>query len=190
MGIVRKKIRGIGHVSLSALEDQWQRDSTAAAIAGARGVIRTDGPIPPGTPIGRLSDTEWGWIVAAVLFAWISMRAQQATSEEIDTERTIRMVALDPQPWDAGCTAAILPDLADECSDLDWTKPLTEWSQETMIEFLLKAMRLIRKAMIARDQSEKSITRKSSASAIARQANAAAGGPLMTPDEFNDEIGI
>jgi len=25
---------------------------------------------------------------------------------------------------------------------------------------------------------------------IARQANAAAGGPLMLPDELNDEIGI
>ena len=74
--------------------------------------------------------------------------------------------------------------------NLDWTKPLTEWSQETMIEFLLKAMRLIRKAMIARDLSEKGITRKSSARAIARQANAAAGGPLMMSDEFNDEIGI
>jgi hypothetical protein len=187
---MKKKVRTIGEVSLSALEDQWQRDATVAAIAAACGVIQMGGPIPPGTPIGRLTDTEWGWIVAAVLFAWISMRAQQATSEEIDAERIIRLIALDPQPWDAGCTAAILPDLADECSDLDWTKPLTEWSQETMIEFLLKAMRLIRKAMIARDQSQKSITRKSSASAIARQANAAAGGPLMTPDEFSDEIGI
>jgi hypothetical protein len=44
--------------------------------------------------------------------------------------------------------------------------------------------------MIARDLSEKGITRKSSADSIARQANAAAGGPLMTPDEFNDKIGI
>ena len=30
---------------------QWQRDATAAAIAGARGVIQVDGPIPPGTPV-------------------------------------------------------------------------------------------------------------------------------------------
>jgi hypothetical protein len=29
-----------------------------------------------------------------------------------------------------------------------------------------------------------------SASVIARQANAAAGGPLMTPDELNDEIKV
>src|SRR5262245_10225443 len=185
-----KKARTVGEVSLSAVEDVWQRDATAAAIAGARGVTQMGGPIPPGTPIGRLSDTEWGWIVAAILFAWIMTRSRQATSEEIDTERTIRLVALDPQPWDAGAVATILPDLADECSDIDWTMPFTKLSEETVIDFLLKAMRLIRKAMIARDQSDKGITRKSNASTIARQANAGAGGPLMTPDEFNDEIGI
>jgi hypothetical protein len=185
------KIRNpIGQVSLSAIEDQWQRDATASAIAGARGVVQMDGPIPPGTPVGRLSDVEWGWIVAAILFAWISKRAEQAATEQLDTERTIRMIALDPQPWDAGAVAAILPELANVCSDIDWSKPLTEWSRETITEFLLKAMPLIRRAQIARDMSDKGITRKSGAAAIARQANAAAGGPLMTPDELNDEIGI
>jgi hypothetical protein len=59
-----------------------------------------------------------------------------------------------------------------------------------VINFLLTAMQLIRKAMIARDMSERGITRSSSASMIARHANAAAGGPLMTPDEFSDEIGL
>ena len=185
---MKKKINKIGEVSLSALEDQWQRDATAAAIAAARGVVQMDGPIPPGTPIGRLSDTEWGWIVAAILFGWISVRAQQATAEQLDTERTIRMTAPDPQPWDAGAVATILPELAAACPDIDWTQPLGAWPRETMVEFLLTAMRLIRKAMIARDISESGITQKSSADTIARQANAAAGGPLMTPDELNDEI--
>jgi hypothetical protein len=186
-----RKIRNpIQTVSLSALEDQWQRDATAAAIAGARGVVQMDGPIPPGTPIGRLSETEWGWIVAAILFAWIGKRAEQAAADQLDTERLIRMTALDPQPWDAGAVAAILPDLADACSELDWSKPLAGWSREDITEFLLKAMPLIRRATIARDMSESGITRQSSASMIARQTNAAAGGPLMIPDEFNDEIGI
>src|SRR6516164_11665047 len=108
-----RKIKRIGEVSISTIEDAWQRDATAAAIAGAQRVIQMDGPIPPGTPIGRLSDTEWGWIVAAILFAWIRVRAQQAAAEQLDTERTIRMVALDLQPWDAGAVAAILPELAD-----------------------------------------------------------------------------
>jgi hypothetical protein len=183
---VLKKRRTIGEVSLSAIEDLWQKKATADAIEAARGVIQMDGPIPPGTPIGRLSDTEWGWIVAAVLFGWISTRALQATAESIDTERTIRMVALDPQPWDAGAVATILPELAK--TDIDWSLPLAQWPRETMVEFLSKALSLIRKAMIARDLSEKGITRKSSASVIARQANAAAGGPLMTPDELNDAI--
>jgi hypothetical protein len=185
------KIRNpVGQVSLSAIEDQWQRDATAAAIAAARGVVQMDGPIPPSTPIGRLSDTEWGWILAAMLFAWIGKRAQQAASEQLDTEQLIRMTALDPQPWDAGAVAAILPELADACAALDWSKPLAGWSRENITEFLLKAMPLIRKAMIARDLSEKGISRKSNASTIARQANAAAGGPLLTPDEFNDPVDL
>ena len=116
-----------------------------------------------------------------MLFAWIGKRAEQAAAEDLDTERTIRIVALDPQPWDAGAVAAILPDLADACADIvDWSKPLAEWPRDFVIEFLLKAMPLIRKAMISRDMSDKGITRKSSAATIAREVNAAAGGPLMT----------
>jgi hypothetical protein len=190
MGDVMKKARSIGQVSLSALEDQWQRDATAAAIAGARGVVQMDGPIPPATPIGRLSDMEWGWVVCAVLFGWIRVRAQQAASEYLDTERLVRMLAIDPQAWDVGAAQAILPELADACPDLDWSKPLTDWSREAMAEFLVKAMPLVRKAMIARDLGNSGLTRKSSAATIARQANAAAGGPLLTPDELDDEIDL
>jgi hypothetical protein len=183
-----KKVRTIGVVSDTALEDEWQRRATAAAIEAARGVVQMDGPIPPGTPIGRLSDTEWGWVLAAMLFAWISKRAEQAACEQLDTEQTIRLTALDPEPWDAGAVAAILPELAS--TSFDWSQPITAWPRDTMIEFLLIAMRLIRKAMIARDLSDKGVTRQSNASVIARRANAASGGPLMTPDEWNDEIGI
>src|SRR5262245_25195224 len=183
MGVV-KKIRRIGEISISAIEDQWQRDTAAAAIAAMRGVIQMDGPIPPGTPVGRLSDTELGWMFSASLFAWISMRAQQATSEQLDTEQTIRLTALDPQPWDAGAVAAILPELADACAGaVDWSKPLAQWPRETIIEFLLKAMPLIRRATIARDLSDKGVTRNSRADVVARQTNAAAGGSLMTADE-------
>jgi hypothetical protein len=107
----------------------------------------------------------------------------------IDTELAIRTSGLDPEPWDAGAVATILPELA-ETPGVDWSKPLGEWSRETRIEFLLAAMRLVRKAMTARDISERGITRNSSASVIARQANAAAGGALMTPDELNDPIAL
>jgi hypothetical protein len=183
-----KKTRSIGEVSSSSLENDWQRRATAAAITAMRGVVQTGGPVPPLTPVGRLSDIELGWFFAAGLFAWISKRAEQATAEEIDTERCIRMTGMDPEAWDAGCVATILPELAAACADIDWTQPLTAWPRDTMVEFLLTAMRLIRKAMIARDLSDKDVSRKSSASVIARQTSAAAGGPLMTADEWNDEV--
>jgi hypothetical protein len=85
---------------------------------------------------------------------------------------------------------AILPDLASACEYVDWSKPLGDWPRDTVIGFLLAAMPLIHKAMIARDLSERGVTQRSSAAAIARQANAAAGGPLMAPDELNGEVGL
>jgi hypothetical protein len=179
--------RPVAQVSPAALEDAWQRRATAAAIATARQVIQIDGPIPLGTPIGRLGEVEWGWIVAAILFGWIATRAEQAVSEQLDTELTIRMTGLDPDPWDAGAVVAILPELADTLG-IDWSKPLADWPRETMVEFLTTALALIRKAVIARDLSDKGVTRKSSANTIARQANAAAGGPLMTPSELDDGL--
>src|SRR6516162_5174620 len=99
MGVMRKP-RAVGQVSLSAIEDRWQRDATAAAITAARELIQMDGPIGPGAPVGRLSEIEWGWMLATMLFAWISTRARQATAEQLDTEQLIRLTALDPDPWD------------------------------------------------------------------------------------------
>jgi hypothetical protein len=154
------KAHAVARVSPSAIDDEWQRRATAAAIGAARQVIQSDGPIPPGTPIGRLRGVEWGWIVAAILFGWIATRAEQAASEQLDTELTIRMTGLDPDPWDAGAVVAILPELADT-PGIDWSKPLADWPRETMVDFLLTAMRLIRKALTARDLSEKGVTRKS-----------------------------
>ena len=174
--------------SAESLDDIWQRKATAAAIEAARNVVTLGGCVPPATPVGRLNDTELGWVLAAMLFAWIRTRAEQAAAEQLDTEQCIRLTGLDPEPWDAGAVAAILPELAS--ASFEWSQPITAWPKDTMIEFLLTAMRLIRKAMVARDLSDKGITRQSSASTIARQANAAAGGPLMTPDEWNDEIGL
>lgn len=173
--------------SAAAMEDAWQRRATEAAIAAVRDVTRPGGAIPPGAPVGRLSDTELGWIVAAVLFAWISSRAQQATSEGLDIESTIRATGHELDPWDAGAVAIILPELA-EISEIDWSKPLSAWPRETMVEFLMTAFNLIRKAVMARDLGGGTITRHSSASVIARQANAAAGGPLMTSNELNDPV--
>jgi hypothetical protein len=129
---------------LSEREDEWGRRATAAAIAATRRIVLGDAAvIPMNTPVGRLSDTQWGWIVAAVIFAWITTRAQQAVEEGRDVEVVIRSAILDPNPWDAGAVAMILPQLAD-VPDVDWSKPLAAWSREAMTGFLTAALGLIR----------------------------------------------
>ena len=142
---------------LTAREGEWQRRATAAAIAAARRVVTRNSAIGANAPISRLSDVEWGWIVAAVIFAWISVRAEQATAEELDVERAFREGA------DAHGTRvrlpAILPQLADT-SGIDTSVPLAEWPRETMLHFLVTALGLARKAMAARDRGP-GITRKS-----------------------------
>ena len=177
----------MGALMDSAIADAWLRKATAAAIAAARKIVE-EGAVNPAAPVGRLSDNEWGWIFSSSLFAWIVVRSEQAVAEQIDSELTIRAVGYDPNPWDVGAIAAILPDLS-ETPGIDWTKPLASWSRDDMLAFLTAAFALIRKGMIARDLSGGTITRKSSAAQLARQANAAAGGPLMTSDELNDPIG-
>jgi hypothetical protein len=142
----------------SAIEDAWQRQATRVAIEKARAVV-SGGAVPPMTPIGRLSDIEWGWIVASILFGWIGERAAQATANGFETEKHIRTTGIDPNPWDAGAIGTILPELAD--TPVDWTVPLVELSRDEMITFLGTAYTLINKAMQARELGGKVITRKS-----------------------------
>jgi hypothetical protein len=175
-------------LSLSDQNDAWLRKASVAAIAAVRRAIKDDGAIPPGTPAGRLSDNELGWVVSGALFGWIATRSQQATEESWDQERTIRTTGLVPEPWDVGAVLAILPKLAEACPDFDWLRPVGEWPRETMAEFLLAALRLIRRAVVARDLSERRLTGGERADVIARQANYGAGGPRMTPDEFDSDI--
>jgi hypothetical protein len=163
--VERHRQAGVGAVTIkkaklspSAIEDAWQREATRVAIAEARAVI-VGGAMPPLTPIGRLSDTEWGWIVAAVLFGWISTRARQATSNGVGPNTFLYAnEAFNPDPWDAGAIEAILPELGN--CEADWSKSLSQFSREEMIAFLGDAYNLIGKAMLARDQGEQLVTRK------------------------------
>jgi hypothetical protein len=157
----------------SANEDDWGQRATAAAVAAARNIVLgDDAAVNKNAPVGRLSDVEWGWIISAAIFAWVRTRAEQAATEELDCEQTIRLTGLDKNPWDAGAIAAILPELA-RCRGIDWSKPLADWSKETMIDFLLETLRLVRRGMIARDRGD-GITRKST---MAHRANTATGEP-------------
>jgi hypothetical protein len=148
----------IATVSPSKINDEWQRQTTAAALVGAKTMIGET--IPPGTPIGRLGDRELGFIITSVIFAFVETRARQAMSEGEDIERAMRATDLDPDPWDAGPIIAILPDLAKTCSDFDWSLPIGKWPKETMAKFLIEAMKLIKPAIDARDLSERGITQK------------------------------
>jgi hypothetical protein len=146
---------------LTEREDEWQRRATAAAVAGVRKLTHgKDAVINENMPVGKLNDWQVGWIVAEVLFSWIAVRAEQAASEGLDAERVIRATAYD-RAWDAGAIAAILPQLAE--ASFDWQQPFFTWPRSTMVEFLMEALKLTQTAVIARDFSGRSITRKSSA---------------------------
>jgi hypothetical protein len=169
-----------------AIDDVWQRRATAAAIVAVREVINS-GAIPSGTPIARLSDIELGWMFTAALFAWIKTRAEQAASEEWDTELALRLTTHSPPPWDVGAVAHILPQLA-ELPDVDWNQPIGRWPKDTVVRFLLAAMKLIDAAMIARDVGGGVATQRKSLDEMQRVASAEAGGPLVAPNEFDDEL--
>jgi hypothetical protein len=155
--------------TLAAVEDEWQRRATAAAIESARKLL--GGTIPLGTPVGNLSDYELGWIVMTGICAWISKRAEQASAEGFNlavVEEAIRSTGQSPEPWLGGAVATILPDLAD-VPGIDWTLPLNDWSRDIMVHFLCAAFDLIRQAVAARD----------------------AGGTITRPaPELNDAIGF
>jgi hypothetical protein len=144
---------------ISKREDEWLRRASAAAVAAARRVVKGNATIPANTPVGQLSDVQWGWLVTAAIFAWIGVRAEQATAEGLDVESTIREGV--EGAMDAGTIARILPKLADSAS-IDWSAPLADWPRETMLEFLGTALRLTHEAMAARDRGP-GFTRKSAA---------------------------
>jgi hypothetical protein len=139
--------------------------ATAAAVAGVRKLTRgKDAAINENMPVDKLNDRQVGFIVAEVIFSWIAVRAEQAASEGLDVERVLRASELDPNPWDAGAIAAILPQLAR--ANFDWSKSFFTWPREDVVRFLLEALRLVRLGIIARDLGGGSITRKGRAAEL------------------------
>jgi hypothetical protein len=145
-------------LSPTAIEDAWLQRATVVAIEQARSVIR-GGAVPPNVPVGRLSDVEWGWIIAGALFGWITARSEQAIKSGVGAEKYVRTINLAPDPWDIGAIAAILPELASASpvSAMRF-KPFYDLSRDEMLEFLSDAFGLIRKAMAARDQGQNLVT--------------------------------
>jgi hypothetical protein len=160
---------GLTMGELSKKEDEWQAKATDAAIASARKIALNSTGLPPMTPVGRLSDLQWGWIVTAAIFGWIQTRVEQAIAEGLDQEQAVRLTGLSPSPCDVAVVRSILPELADKAA-IDWSRPLETWPKDTMVNFLLLAWRLINAAEIARDQGPGKILRKSEL-ALAEQNN-------------------
>jgi hypothetical protein len=143
---------------ISKAEDEWQRKATDAAIAGARKIALSSGP-RMNTPVGRLTDHEWGMIITAAIFGWIETRVQQAIAEGRDQEQAVRMTGLSPDPCDVAVVSSILPRLADAAA-IDWSMPLQAWSKQQMVNFLMLALQLTEQAETARDHGSGKILRK------------------------------
>jgi hypothetical protein len=147
---------------LTKKEGAWQAKATEAAIAAARKIALNSTGLPPMTPVGRLTDLQWGWIVTGAIFGWIQTRVEQAIEEGLDQEYAVRQTGLTPSPCDVAVVRSILTELADKAA-IDWSLPLEAWGQDTMVNFLLLTWRLIGAAEIARDQGDGKILRNSDA---------------------------
>jgi hypothetical protein len=156
-------MRAAKAAAISADRDQWTKQAFAACIAAAKDLVAYEGPIRSGTPIGRLVESEWGWIVSAVVWAWIATRAQQAAAEGSSDERAIRATGLVPDPWVVGAIASTLPALVEACASLDWAKPIGEWSRDDVVKLLEEAFRLTVRAIVARDAEEERVVGKGGA---------------------------
>jgi hypothetical protein len=159
--------------------DQWQQEATAAAIKAARSMALAS-PALRNTPIGRLTESQWGWIVTAAIFDWIRVRIGQAINEGRDGETFVRSTGLAPDPCDVAVVQSILPELADTAG-IDWSQPLASWAPAQMTNFLLLAWRLLEEAKALRDHGPGTIAQPG------KRAEEP-GKPGQHNDELEDDI--
>ncbi len=168
-------------------DDDWQARATLSAIAAARSVVTGDG-INQRAMIGSLSELEWGWIVAAAVFEWIKVRAEQAVEEGTDYETPIRtMKGRSPEPWEAGAVTSILPALGN-IEGLDWSRPVGEWHKDKIVSFAWQIHKLTEAALAARDEGASGKIVQYNKAEQEREHSARLGGPLMSKRDLDDEI--
>lgn len=140
---------------MGLIDDRWEARAVQEAVDAAKAM--TDGEfITPRTPIGSLSDNEWGWYVTAIIFAWIKVRAQQAVEEGTPGGR-ISMDIIgkqEPGPWDRGALEACLPALGDIVERVGAEKPLGSYSKTEIVELLWTVIKFYQAAEAARDIAE------------------------------------
>jgi hypothetical protein len=155
-GCMNQKENSMGE--LAKQENEWLDKATAAATTGARKIALSSAPLM-NTPVGRLTDHEWGMILTAGIFGWVEVRVQQAIAEGRDSEETVRSTGFKPDPCDTAVVRSTLPTLADQAS-IDWTQPLAAWSSDIMTNFLMLAWRLIGEAETIRDHGPGKILKR------------------------------
>jgi hypothetical protein len=182
-------MRANRHAAISADRDLWTKKAFSAGLAAAKDLIGAEGPIKPSVPVGRLTESEWAWIVSTVVSAWVRTRSEQAASEGWNYERAAHATELDPDPWVTGAIASILPKLVNALDepDFDWSKPVAEWPKDHVIAFLLTGFNLISRALAARDAAENPPEAGgANPDLVARELNAAGGNPKMTVAELRE----
>lgn len=169
-------------------EADWDVKASQSAIDAAKAVVSGDA-INARATVSSLSDIEWGWIVGAVIFAWIKAKAEQAVAEGCGYEEKIKFMAgADPQPWEAGAVASVLPTLA-SIDGIDWSQPVGAWSKDQVTAFAWQAHKLIGQAIERRNEgSADKIVQRLTKAETEREISAAHGGPLMDRDELSDDI--
>jgi hypothetical protein len=161
-------------------EDEWQTKATLAAIEAARRVVNREG-VNSQAMISSLSDIEWGWIVCAAIFGWISCKAKQAVAEGRGYEGPIHtMTHRAPAPWEAGAVEAILPALG-SIEGIDWSKPVGDWSKDQIVSFSWQIYRMTDAALAARDEGK--TDNRFNRERAERMNSARNGGPLLSRDE-------
>lgn len=179
-------------VTRMARDSGWAAKATRHAISRVRQVINERAAVSsPNMGVGFLSDSELGWLVCAAIVGWCEVRAQQAVALGLDKETSLHtetFLHTDPaRSWDAGAISTVLKRLP-KLVDVDLAKPIQSWSKDEMIGFLLAAYDLMTASMRARDRGAASGGLQPNANVMVREMNAAAGNPLMDPDELSEPI--
>jgi hypothetical protein len=180
-------MRANRQAAIAADRDTWTKRAFNTCVVVAKDLIGDEGPIRPGVPIGRLTDSEWGWFTSTTVSTWVRIRSEQAAVEGWNYERAAHTTGLEPDPWLEGAVAAVLPKLAEVCPALDWSKPIGEWEKCDVVAFLIVGFGLVQRALAARDAAENPPDAAgANPDVVARERNAAAPNGLLTAAEHRE----
>jgi hypothetical protein len=163
------------------VDADWQIRTMQACIKSARDVVSPDS-VNPRAAIGGLSDIEWGWLVSAIVFAWISTKAAQAVTEGMATETAIHTQHnQDPPAWIAGAIETILPTLAQ--MTFPWDVAIGSWPKGAVVKFCHRIWQLSEEAIALRDKGSVDTIERKLSGLSDEMSSEAASASLTTASE-------